>query len=909
MMKFQRKKVAVAVGYALGAGGIAMFAAQSALAQDVRVDVTGTNIKRVEQEGALPVQVITRADMEAQGIQTAAGLVDRLSANSSIGGLTLPASEGGSKVGYSSASLRGLGDSRTLVLLNGKRIANTAYSGATVDINSIPLSAIDRVEVLTDGASAVYGTDAIAGVINFILRKDFTGFEAYAYYGDSDQGGGSQQHYNIAGGWGDLAKDKFNVYATVDYQKQDNLAASDREFSKTSYLPFAPGGRFDRTSGNSIPGNVLLPAVPGRNATTQNPTYPGCLPPFSFGTLTASTLGQCRFDFASVIDIIPPSETWNVLASAKWQITPDHQMYFDGSWAQTESTAKVSPPPISSATILSGDPVLTKPGTPFYPTALATQYGVNGQPLEVFWRGLELGPRTDDNKIQQQRYVLGLQGNVKGWDYDTFVNWSQSKATTSWLAGWATGSTLLPILNSGKVNLFGINTPEIQSLMRTALITGEVYNATGSTGEFQAKVSNDIYNLPAGPLGFALGYDYRREEYVFNSGPATTNADVPGLGGSISSVPSSSRNINAVFAEFNIPIVKNFEANVQVRFDDYQNIGNTTNWKAGLRWQPTKELLLRGSAGTGFRAPSLPELFTPAFFGATGGNYDDPLRCPKTGSPRDCNAQFTTKLGGNAALNPEKSTNYTAGVVWEPLKGFSTGLEYYYIKVKDVIGTPSEEPIFSNMVAAEALGLLVRYAPGSVGCANNTPGLPCPVNYGIQTNYTLNQITTSGLDINFAYNSPKMDCGSINFNFQGTYVYQWDQQEKGGETQHLIGTYAGGVASTVSGNGSTGAFPKWKHNWNMGYNYGPWQANLNQTFVEGYLDAGGARNVGSYSIWGLNGVYTGFKNFTLTLGVKNLFDTDPPFTRQSQSFQVGYDPAIADPTGRFWWGAIKYTFK
>jgi iron complex outermembrane receptor protein len=319
--------------------------------------------------------------------------------------------------------------------------------------------------------------------------------------------------------------------------------------------------------------------------------------------------------------------------------------------------------------------------------------------------------------------------------------------------------------------------------------------------------------------------------------------------------------------------------------------------------------LIRGSAGTGFRAPSLPELFQPAQFSATGGTYSDPLRCPQTGSPRDCNTQFTTKLGGNPNLAPETSTNYTAGAVWEPLKGFSMGLEYFYIKMKNVIGTPAEEPIFDNIVASEAAGTLVRYAPGSVGCANNPAGLPCPINYGVETNFNLNQITTSGLDINFNYISPKQDWGNITLNFQGTYTYQWDQQTQGGDVQHLIGTYGGGVADTVAGLGSTGAFPKWKHNANLGYSYGPWQANLNQLFVEGYLDAGGARDVGSYSIWGLNGSYTGFKNFTLTVGVRNLFDTDPPFTRQTQAFQIGYDPAIADPLGRFWWGSIKYAFK
>jgi iron complex outermembrane receptor protein len=907
-MKFERKRVAIALASAFGVGGAALIVGAPAMAQDVRVDVTGSNIKRVESEGALPVQVITRQDIEKQGIQSAMQLVERLSANSSIGGLNLAGSEGGTNVGYASASLRGLGSSRTLVLMNGKRIANTAFSGSSVDVNSIPLSAIERVEVLTDGASAIYGTDAIAGVINFIMRKDFTGVEAFALYGDSEAGGGQTQRYNVSGGWGDLVKDKFNVYGTIDYQKIDAIGAPQREFSKTAYLPFAPGGVYDRTSGNSIPGNVFLPPVPGRAAgVTRSPAIPACLPPYSFPTAGSPT--QCRFDFASVIDITPPSEAWNAYGSLRWQLAPDHQLFFDGSWNKTESTAKVSPAPISSATILSGDPVLTIPSSPFYPTALATQFGLNGQPLEVFWRGLELGPRTDKNTMEQQRYVLGLEGTIKGWDYTFFGNWSQSKATTSWLAGWASGSTLLPILNSGAVNLFGFNTPEVVDQMKKALILGDVLSAKGTTTEITATASNEVYKLPAGSMALALGTTFRREEYVYNSSQYTQDADVPGLGGSIASVPSSTRNIWAIYGELNIPILKTLEANVAVRYDDYQNVGNTTNPKVSVRWQPMKELLIRGSAGTGFRAPSLPELYQPANFGATGGNYNDPLRCPVTGSPRDCNAQFTTKLGGNPLLQPEKSTNYTAGFVVEPAPGLSGGLEYYYIKIKDVIGTPSETPIFDNMVAAEALGLLVRYAPGSTGCPPQPPGVPCPVNYGIQTNFNLNQITTSGVDVNLAYQLPKQNWGNLSFTIQGTYLIEWNQQEKGADTIKLAGKYGGGIASTVSGNGSTGGFPRWKHNANMSYSYGPWQANLNQLFVNGYQDADESRNVGSYSIWGINGSYTGFKNLTLTLGVRNLWDTDPPYTRQNQSFQVGYDPALTDPTGRFFWGSIKYAFK
>ncbi len=912
-MNCNKRTLSLAVLRALGAGVAVTMAAPGAFAQQVqkaeKIEVTGSNIKRIEGETSLPVTVITREQLESQGVVTAMEAIERLSANSSIGGINLQGSIGATGVGYAAASLRGLGANRTLVLLNGRRLANTAFNGAAVDINAIPLSAVERVEVLTDGASAIYGTDAIAGVINFILRKDFTGAEVFAYHGDSEHGGGRTNRYTATVGWGTLENNKFNAFATLDYNKNEAIAARQRPFSASSYVPGAPGGVYDRTSGNSIPGNVFLPAVAGRDGLTLNPNYPNCLPPYSFGTSTAATAGQCRFDFASVIDIVPPAETYNAFGSARFQIAPRHQVFVEGTWQRTKSIARSSPPPISSATLLSGDPVTVSPGSPFYPTALATQYGVNGQTLEVFWRGLQLGPRTDENKVEQSRFVAGLEGSIGTWDYSTAINWSQSKATDTWTAGWARGSQLLPILNSGRINLFGLNSGAALDELRSALVLEPVIKAKGDATEIDFRASNEIMQMRAGPLALAAGATFRREKFEFLTSQTVRDADVPGLGGSIATVPSVSRDVKAVFAEANIPIVKNLEANVAVRFDDYQDVGSTTNPKFSLRWTPTKELLLRASYGTGFRAPSLAELDTPAFYGATGGNYSDPVRCPVTGSPRDCNTQFTTQLGGNLNLKPEKSKNFTVGFVIEPASGLSFGVDFYKIKITDVIGLPAEQPIFSDIPGSEAAGLIVRYAPGSSGCPVATPGLPCPVNYGFQGTVNLAELKTQGIDVNAMYRFPRASWGRVSVSFNGNYLMKWDQTSQGQDTQHLAGQFGGGIAATVIGSGSTGGFPHWKHNALITADFGAFQLTANQLFVGSYTDADGIREVGSYSTIGLNAAYTGIRNLTLTLGVKNVLDTDPPYTRQNQSFQVGYDPALTDPTGRFYYASVRYRFK
>jgi hypothetical protein len=241
---------------------------------------------------------------------------------------------------------------------------------------------------------------------------------------------------------------------------------------------------------------------------------------------------------------------------------------------------------------------------------------------------------------------------------------------------------------------------------------------------------------------------------------ATTNADVPGLGGSIASQPETARNIWAIFGEINIPILKNLEANVAVRYDDYQNVGNTTNPKVSLRWQPTKEILLRGSAGTGSARRRCPSCINRPRSARRAASTTTRCVAPQTGSPRvTATRSSRTKLGGNPLLSPEKSTSYTAGLVLEPVPGFSMGAEYFYIKVKDAIGTPSENADLRKMVAFEAGGLLFRYDRNSVGCAGVPANLPCPVNFGVQTNFNINQLTTSGIDVNVTLDRAEVRLG------------------------------------------------------------------------------------------------------------------------------------------------------
>jgi iron complex outermembrane receptor protein len=368
-----------------------------------------------------------------------------------------------------------------------------------------------------------------------------------------------------------------------------------------------------------------------------------------------------------------------------------------------------------------------------------------------------------------------------------------------------------------------------------------------------------------------------------------------------------SRNVFAMYGEFNIPIVKTVEANVAVRWDDYSDFGSTVNPKISLRWQPTKDVLLRGAWGSGFRAPSLYDLYGPQLVTNTADTYDDPIRCPVTGDVQDCNTQFSALRGGNANLQPEKSTQWYAGVIWEPTQQLSLGLDYYWIEIEDVITFIDASQIFGNPALEAAAFVRCPSTP-------DYPNLPGPLQgqapdgsyCGVkEANFNLTKQQTSGIDLSATFRQPT-DFGRFSLNLTGSYVFDFKQTNvEGTEYPNFVGT-----------RGVVGAISRWRHFASLDWIYGGWGATLAQTFQNGYSeedltsdDPNATRRVGSYSVWDLQGRYTGFKNTTLTLGIKNLFNTAPPVSNQGNTFQVGYDPTYGDPRGMIYYGSLRYAFK
>jgi iron complex outermembrane receptor protein len=898
-MKFQRKKVATALAYIAGAGGAVMLTAADAQTSspDIRVEVTGSNIRRVQGEGALPVTVITREEIEKTGTQNAYDLLQLISANTSGGNVSFGNVIGATTFSAQTASLRGLSGQSTLILINGKRVS--AFAGEVqgvygVNLDMIPFSAIERVEVLKDGASAIYGSDAVGGVINFILREEFHGADAMAYYGTPTRGGGGDVYKAQATlGFGDLSKDRWNAFISGFYQENKPLLQKDRDFSKTSYIP---AEAVNQTSGQTFPGFISTGGI-------GVPTFPNCEPSIVAGS-------NCRYDPSRIdgVESIPDTKTTSIFGSGKFQINNDWQAYAWGYYTREENRFIIQPTPISDAIFFgpNGDvpsTILVQPGTPYYPTAAATAAGVNGQPLNVRYRCVVCGNRDTTDTNEGWQGVTGVKGSAWNWDFDLDFFYSQNKSKEHLNGGFARYSEILPILNSGQVNLFGPTPDAVQAQINNTLFKQDTIHNEAKNYGIEGKASGEIYKLPAGPLALAVGFDARKETLTQDPNAALALGDVTGYGGNFLPIDKDRKN-QALFAEFNIPIVKNLEANAAVRWDHYSDFGNTTNPKLSVRWNPVQQLLLRGSWGTGFVAPTLTQLYGGNTSGLTAPGTTDPVRCPTTqNSPvgsLDCDTQFTVQFGGNPNLKPEKADQWQVGFVLEPVSGYSLGVDYFQIDIKDLfVNGITPGTILGDL--GQFGNLVTRAAPDAL-----FPNLPGRITQIDQRFINIGEQKINGFDVDARARFPQQSWGRIRLGLQGTYYTKYDVQQTDGSFQ--------GFVSNQYLSATTGINPRWKHYATATWDYGPWSATLAQTFQAGYIDVNTnandeQRRVGSMSLWDLQGSYSGFKNWTLTLGVRNLFDTNPPFTNQNNTFQVGYDPSYYDPRARFVYGSVGYSFK
>ncbi|RSZ55621.1 TonB-dependent receptor [Massilia atriviolacea] len=860
----------------------AMFAAGggfagAAFAQDgqpmQRVEITGSSIKRIQSETANPLSIIKADEFIKQGLTTAQEALSRIPSNQSTmgsGNVVGGNSSGLPTGGQASADLRGLGGDKTLVLLNGRRLANHPYDSSSVDLNMIPLSALDRVEVLRDGASAIYGTDAIGGVINFITKRSVTTTTITGELVRPRKDGGDEERVNLSSGFGNLDKDGFNVFGVVDWHKQESISSQQREFSKTGIVP---SRGLNLTSGTTFPGNFYDAAADK----SGNPGWAaGCNPPFS----VPNAAGICRQDYTRQIDSMPDQEQLAVFARGSMKLGADHLASLEFLHSQNDVTSRTAPPPQTGL-------IMTNTSK-YYPKS-----GVSGGPLSINWRPTEAGQRTIDSQGKADRVVLGMEGVLSGWDYKGGIAHSISKSSEDFVGGYVADASFAAGVANGILNPFALQDAAGKAYLDSTALRGRVQSAEVKNTAFDFKASRDIMAMGGGQMAVAVGTEIRRETADFNVNRAIAGqASSSGLSGSLSK--SGSRNIQAVFTELNLPFTKELEIQLAARYDRYSDVGNTTNPKIGLRYQPMPQLLVRGSASTGFRAPTLFEKNGPPSRNDTNDSYNDPILCPG-GKPqpgsnplRDCDLQQFKLQGGNINLKPEKSKSFSFGAVIEPIPSVTIAADYWNIQLKDKIAALPEQTIYGNYEKYKALFL--RFPDGSPNAIENFLN-------------NLGEVKTDGVDLSATLRLPRTSFGNFTVTMDGTYVHKYDyQNERNGEFIHNVGRYAD-MAPVF----------RWQHTAALNWSNGPWGVNLSQSFKSSYQDQNQVADefkhkVEAYSLLNLSGSYSGIQGLTLTAGLKNLLDEQPPFSNQGTLFQKGYDPRFSDPIGRAVYLRASYAF-
>ncbi|TCM69883.1 iron complex outermembrane receptor protein [Acinetobacter calcoaceticus] len=839
-----------------------------------KVTVTGSSIKGVAAQSASPITVVKVDELVKQGVTTVEEALSKISANQS--NFVTASNVGRSKTAGSSANLRALGANKTLVLLNGRRLAANAYDSGVTNLNIIPMAMLERIEVLRDGASATYGTDAIGGVINFITKKEFTGLNITSGYQKPEAKGGEQQEFSIFGGFGDLDEDKYNFFGVVDYRKMNRVMAQDRNISRRGGL--IPELGLDKSSSGSFPANII-----GH----ENPyAATGC----GSDPLTYSVDGKsCRYNSQAVIGIVPETEDISVMGRLTTKLNDQYNAVAEYLYTRNEVITSVAPDVFFDLQMDGNNP--------YYPgNGITPAVGSIKDPITLYMRS-QGGNRVSNSINQSHRLFGGIEGQSYGWDINSGITYGYSRAQDALLSGYLNYDKTQEAINNGQLNPFGPQNPKDADIWNQLGVTGKYLEANLSTTTVDFTASRPIYTLPAGDVGFAVGASYRYEDWTSKSNKAIVSV-VPSAGSDPNApTETGSRNIQSVFTELQIPLHDTLEAQLAARYDRYNDFGNTFNPKFALRWEPIKQLMFRTTYSTGFRAPTLWEVNGSNSLTNSSGSYNDPKLCPggvvdsaAGGIPeRDCKMQFDRQNGGNKNLQAEESKSFTAGLVFEPIKNLSLTLDYFNIEVENQISAISEAAIFAD--PTKYADKFVRNPDGSI-------------NYIITTNQNLGGIKTSGVDIGLNWMSAMTRSGRFGFNIDGTYLTDYKfQSEKGKEWKGVAGSYAGLEHQAI--------LLRWKHTANLNWNYDNWNLNFQQAFSKGYKDQnadGQNHKVSNYSVYNISGNYKGFKNIDLTMGIKNMFDEAPPASNVIDNFQMGYDPRYADPLGRTYFVRGTYKF-
>ncbi|WP_157275479.1 TonB-dependent receptor domain-containing protein [Pelomonas sp. Root1444] len=935
--------IALALGSLIATAPLAQ--AQTAQTQVVeRVEITGSIIRRsVKDESALPVSSMKAVELD-QRLNTE--LKDMM--------LELPqASSLGSYAGTAGpmTSLRGFGPMRTLTLLNGRRLAKEPLTNQYVSVNVIPRMAMSYVDILRDGASSSYGSDAMGGVQAFYTLGSYKGVGIKLETVRPERsGGGASRALGLIGGIGDLATDGWNVYAALDKQHRDVLPRSARpELTDGSALTQLGISTAPGLGANATPGNFTDPTHPTAALRTvrYNPMYAGgCLPPYSVPS-TSGGRQTCFLDANTQYTAFNNrNDIFNFFTQGKLQLPGDHQLTVEFNHSQYEVDQYNNP----------AAPTVRLASThPYYPGngKVPAVPGLNlaGRPIDVLWSVADAGARIRNDVHTNDRIVLTGEGTIGAWDYRAAVNHGRSQRETQAGDGWlrvsgiasVQGTTSRTLFLDPKLNPFGLQDADGLALLGKASMTGQTLRLhKAENTSIDATFSRSLMKLPGGSMMLALGAELRRDAWkavglASNDVSPALNGQIDLLGGdNLASGATSatstriSRDITSLFAELDVPIRSDLTLNASVRGDKYGDLGETTvNPKLSARWTPVSNLVLRASANTGYRAPSLPEIYTKETERTAMAVFNDPLLCPtvngvatpKPGYAPEQVCSLTgytqiTKVPNNAGVKPETSRSLTFGVAFEPVKDLTMTLDYWRTQIDSVIGNRAIDYILANPSVYP--GLFLRNPDGTLGVTSANGFKDAVVN----TPSNVGSMRGAGLDGSLKYSSPRQDWGRVTAGVDIAYLTRWDARSEGvnnGDWVSALGFFNDVVPVNPNAglsNATRGLNNRWRHTASIAWEGREWLVQLSQRYQSKLYDqnlpavtgagTSGPRDVSPYEQFNLLVRYSGFKNLKLSLGVSNLLNDQPPLTNHNA--YRGYLTSVADVLGRAYVLTADYRF-
>ncbi|MCH8959169.1 MAG: TonB-dependent receptor [Proteobacteria bacterium] len=911
----ERNPIQDAVRYALTAGVAASFASipSMAFAQDDEdvaeqglIEVTGSRIKRVDVEGPSPVAIITRADIENSGDISVADVL-RQSSYNQFG--SFRQRSGSSAQSQATISLRGLGAQRTLVLLDGRRIAGspTFGAGSAQNLNTIPIAAVERIEILRDGASAIYGADAVGGVVNIIMRKDYEGLQISAEVGRPTQDGGDENAYSIVGG---ITSGKGNITFALDHSDSEIIFNGDRTFSAVGLSSFgfpgsfaitAPAGTVDN-NGDTVFSLGIFPDARCPNSINTDPT-------FANSRINTGN-GLCNYNYAATSANEASLTRDTMFVNGNYQVNEDLNFFARGTFSRTQSFGRYAPAPQVGGSPFLPSMSAANPNNPTAPGAYLTaglpsnyplpfagatdlsQFDTDGDgvpditgpfDLSIFYRNVPGGFRDSNVTTLLYDYLIGFEGSSDmfgGLDWDAGFQYSrQTNDDTS--DGLAFRGGLQAVIDDGTFDIFNVQGNGTDAAIAAGFghqgFHNEVHRIT--SGDFTA--TWDAFQMSAGPVPVVLGVEYRDEKFSQDYDAQQNAGNVDGSAGGAD--VQGSRSVLAFYAETSLPITEDIELSLAGRFDSYNDFGTTVNPKIAVGFRPTDTLLLRASWGEGFRAPSMSQLYSsPAqsFNGAI-----DAVRCAATaeGDPvtgrsaipvtdlpigHAClTTQYQNFTGGNVNLNAELSEGFNVGIVFNPIDDLSISLDYYSIDLVDQITALPLQTILDaeliNMGSAE----VIRGGNGRINF--------------IAQNLNLAGTKTNGLDLDLRYSFSAGGVGDFTTQLTWSHV-----------NNYVFDTNDG------SGFNDVAFSPDDRIQWNLNWSLSDYSATLIGNYINS-TPVGGGVILDDWTTWDLQLNWATPWNGRLTIGARNLFDKDPPLNPAAAS-------VLQQPAARHIWPGAVY---